>query len=144
VLQDIGLYNQQQGDIVGAAGGYMAAASSFVGAGVLATKGFSRRGLARNSMAGIGYAGRALEDTRRMSPRRAASTGRSLSRGLPRSNGGSVSRLPLPPPTASGALINPAAGSAVTQARGVTPEGIAAYESRIRSRQSPNPFSGFF
>lgn len=136
MLQDTGAYNQQQGDIMGAAGGYALAGASLFGAGSLAVKGLGKRNLARAATSGVGFAGQALEGTGRMS-RRAASTGRAISRGTPRSSGRSLTALPIASPTSTGALVNPAAGG------GVTSQGMAAYEAAQR-RPSLNPFSGFF
>ena len=127
---------------MGAAGGYTAAGASLVGAGALAAKGFGKRGLARGAVAGIGYAGQALEGTGRMSGRRAASTGRAISRSTPRSSGRAISALPMPSPSSTGALVSPAAGAAVTRSGGVTPAGLAAYEAAQR-RPSANPLRNF-
>lgn len=113
MLQDIGAYNQQQGDMMGAVGGYAAAGASLFGAGSLGLKGLNRRNLARNATLGMSFAGQALEGTRRMSTR-AASTGRNISRGIPRSSGRSLVGLPMPSPTSSGSLVNPAAATAIT------------------------------
>jgi len=127
---------------MGAAGAYATAGASLLGAGSLAVKGFGKRNMARGAIAGLGSVGQALEGTGRVSGRRAASTGRAISRATPRSSGRSISALPMPSPTGSGALASPAAGAAVTRASGVTPAGLAAYEAAQR-RPSANPLRNF-
>lgn len=127
---------------MGAVGGYAAAGASLLGAGSLAVKGFGKRNMARNAVAGLGSIGEALEDTGKVSSKKAASTGKAIAKATTGSSGRSVSALPMPSPTGSGALVNPSAGAAVTRASGVTPAGLAAYEAAQR-RPSANPLRNF-
>lgn len=117
-----GAYNQEmQGDIGGAAMGYGVAA---VGLGLgakagLASRRFTRSGV--NLTSAVGTIERGLARGGRLSPERAASVGKSISRATPRSSGRSISELPMGSTVGSGAMVNPAGARQLTSSYGRMP-----------------------
>ncbi len=135
---------------MGAAGGYGLSAVALAGAGAAAIGGFNRRSTANLGLTGMTAVKENVTKAKRINPvsssrltrrerrrlertsadaqdyqrRKTARLGSYVAKGVTR--GGNVSPLPplLASPMGSGATVNPAAGSAVTEARGRATRGI--------------------